>query len=186
MSWFCHKLCDRKWLQFLSSPFFYLTNNRILDDLMPTWAIYVEIYHHSFFFFSLPLLNWIMLFWHYRSIRSHILSLLPDVEWFGHISIFRDGKIENHANTGCWKGAISPSIFNWAFNGGKNRRKGKDRNVCKKPWFDPNLVYSNIYHHYSYTSGRLSLLYFLHPIPLPVYFDKWTNTTQRCRALSNM
>ena len=121
-----------------------------------------------FFFFSLPLLNWIMLFWHYRSIRSHILSLLPDVKWFGHISIFRDGKIENHANRGYWKGAISPSIFNWAFNGGKNRRKGKDRNVRNHDLTQIWCILTSTIT-YSYTSGRLRLLCFLHPIPFPVY-----------------
>lgn len=136
-----------------------------------------------FFFFSLPLLNWIMLFWHYRSIRSHILSLLPDVKWFGHISIFRDGKIENHANTGCWKGAISPSIFNWAFNGGKNRRKGKDRNVSKKPWFDPNLVYSNIDHHLFLYFRKTEAYLLPSPHSFASLLDKLTNTTQSCRVV---
>lgn len=60
--WFCHELCDEKWHQIPESPFIYMTNKRIVDGLMPTWAIYVEIYHHSFL--SLPLRNWVMSFWH--------------------------------------------------------------------------------------------------------------------------
>lgn len=107
----------------LSSPLFYLTNNRILDDLMATGAICTEIYHHSFLF--LPLLNWIMPFRHYRSVESHI-SLLPGLKWFGHVSIFRvgiKGKPCQYRLIKSW--VFSPLIFSSVFNGEEDRGRAK-------------------------------------------------------------
>ena len=89
VSWFCHKLCDRKWLQFLSFPFFYLTNNRILDDLMPTWAIYVEIYHHSFFSLASTKLDYAFL-----ALQKHTIPYI--------ISATRREMIWSHLNFQRW------------------------------------------------------------------------------------